>query len=111
MSSSEKPLVIKRQSRDPWRPENPSKEGVINQCRDLIEGLLKLNADVPEEMTVTVISGDRTTTFKVDCCQQNMARLIGKNGKTITSIRNIVTAITSKYGLRAIVDIPFYPQD
>lgn len=80
-----------------------------NEIRDRIAQVLE---KVVTEMTsphagveVTYASGEKTTTYKVVLAQEFRGKLIGSQGKNITSLRNIVGAMAGNNGFRAIIEL------
>lgn len=63
--------------------------------------------DRPDDVSVTVFVGDRTTVYKVDCHPKNLGQLIGSKGKNISGIRAVISAMMARRGIRAIVEIPY----
>jgi predicted RNA-binding protein YlqC (UPF0109 family) len=82
---------------------------VADQVRSHIECVLKLMVDDPTDIQVSIYQGEKTTVFKVDCSQQHFAKILGKGGKLINSLRNVVLAMTAQHGFRSVVEIPYFP--
>ena len=62
--------------------------------------------DSRDDVGVEVVaSGTQTCMFSVRCNKSDLGKLIGKQGRTATAIRTILTAVASKHGKRAILDI------
>ncbi|WP_148278859.1 KH domain-containing protein [Bdellovibrio bacteriovorus] len=81
----------------------------MDQVRERIAGLLQ---DVVKEMTngadgvqVSFVSGDRTTVYHINIPQEHRGKLIGAQGKNITSLRNILAAMAGSNGFRAIIEL------
>lgn len=58
-----------------------------------------------EQVEVTYTMGERTTVYKVMLPQEFRGKLIGAQGKNITSLRNIVGAMGGNHGFRAIIEL------
>lgn len=76
------------------------------------ERLAQVMREVVEEMTsaygkveVTYTSGDKTTVYNVTLPQEFRGKLIGAQGKNITSLRNILGAMAGNHGFRAIIEL------
>ncbi|WP_373997864.1 KH domain-containing protein [Bdellovibrio bacteriovorus] len=76
--------------------------------RNLLEQLLRSLVQEPAKISVRYIPGDRTTQFMVDCPQEDIGRIIGQRGKTVSALRVLVAGMMARHGIRAIVEIPFY---
>lgn len=60
--------------------------------QEFIEFLLKQFVNKPEEVVVTNFQDGDFTIYNVKVADQDMGVVIGKEGKTINSIRNLVRA-------------------
>ncbi|GEM_PF-1733583 len=82
------------------------------QESDIRNKLASVLQSVIEEMTscyggvqVSFTAGDRTTVYKVTLPQEFRGKLIGSQGKNITSLRNIIGAMAGNHGFRAIIEL------
>lgn len=73
--------------------------------KDLVEYLVKCLVDVKEEVSVTEAETDGRTVITVKVASADMGRVIGKDGRIIKSIREIVRAYSAKNGAKVSVDI------
>ncbi|QLY23948.1 KH domain-containing protein [Bdellovibrio sp. KM01] len=89
----------------------PNKNEIIEKTRIKLEEILKLIVDFPEEISVTVTQGERTTIFNIDCSKRNFGRMLGSRGKMIGSLRNVILAMTARHGIRSIIEVPYFSQD
>lgn len=89
----------------------PNKNEIIENARIKLEEILKMIVDHPEEISVAVTQGERTTIFKVDCSKRNFGRMLGSRGKMICSLRNVTLAMTARHGIRSIIEVPYFNQD
>ena len=73
--------------------------------KDLVEYLIKSLVDNTEavQITETEVDGRTVITVKVD--EKDMGRVIGKDGRIIKSIREIVRAYSAKNHAKVSVDI------
>lgn len=76
------------------------------EIRKLVEHIVRLLVDVPEEVSVATVLGPKTTVFKVLCAKENMGQVIGTQGRTIMGLRAVVHAMSARTGIRSIVEIP-----
>lgn len=84
----------------------------MTQDEDIRDRLAKVLESVIQEMTscyeqveVTFAAGDKTTVYKVTVPQEYRGKLIGSQGKNITSLRNIIGAMAGNHGFRAIIEL------
>ncbi len=54
---------------------------------------------------VSYTQGDKTTIYKISLPSEFRGKLIGAGGRNISSLRQIVTAMSANHGFRAIIDL------
>ncbi|MDI6861234.1 MAG: KH domain-containing protein [Caldisericia bacterium] len=72
---------------------------------NLLEKLVKVIVDYPEKVQVRKIEGTSTVIYEVKVGQEDIGKVIGKQGKTAEALRTIVQAISRKSGKSTIVSI------
>lgn len=79
---------------------------------DIRKRLAEILQSVIEEMTscyseveVDFTEGDKTTIYRVVVPMEVRGKLIGAQGKNITSLRNIIGAMSGNHGFRAIIEL------
>lgn len=70
-----------------------------------IEYVVKALVDHPDEVTVTEVDGERVVVFELRMNPADIGKVIGKNGRTITAIRTLLTSAAAKQGRRAMLEI------
>ena len=73
--------------------------------RELVEEIAKALVDNPEEVQVMAVEGEQTTVFELRVAQQDMGKVIGKQGRTAGAIRTILGAAGMKYRKRFVLEI------
>lgn len=73
--------------------------------KDLIEYLVKSLVDNKEAVLLTETEDDGKTVIIVKVEATDMGRVIGKDGRIIKSIREIVRAYSAKNGHKVVVNI------
>ena len=71
----------------------------------LVEFIVKELVNEKEQVNVTRIERDDATVIEVRVAQEDMGKIIGKQGKIARAIRTVVKAASSKEEKRVIVDI------
>ena len=59
----------------------------------------------PDEVKLSEVAGDRTIVFELRCNREDIGKIIGKNGKTVSAIRTILSSIAAAQGRRAILEV------
>ena len=74
--------------------------------KELLENMVKAIVDSPDDVEVTVNEGEDTLIYELRLGDDDLGKVIGKRGKNIGSIRNIISAATAKEGgKRSIIEI------
>ncbi|MCF7803172.1 MAG: KH domain-containing protein [Candidatus Marinimicrobia bacterium] len=74
--------------------------------KDFVEYLAKHLVDSPDEVEVKEIESDRTVIYEVSVADDDMGKIIGKNGQTVNAIRTLLTAASAKKGgKRAMLEL------
>jgi predicted RNA-binding protein YlqC (UPF0109 family) len=73
--------------------------------KELIEFIVKALVDDPSEVNITEITGDKVTLYELRVSKSDIGKVIGKRGRTASSIRTIINAVSTKQGKRAELEI------
>ena len=73
--------------------------------KELIEYIAKALVDKPEEVSVRETEGERTTILELRVAQEDLGKVIGKEGRTARSMRVILNAAGTKLGKRCVLEI------
>ena len=73
--------------------------------RELVEVLAQSLVDHPEEVTVQETEKDNEILLELKVAQEDMGKVIGKQGRIAKAIRAVVRAAASKTDKKVIVEI------
>ena len=73
--------------------------------KELVEFVVKSLVDVPEEVSVNVIEGEKSTIIELKVAQEDVGKVIGKQGRIAKAIRTILSASATRDGRRATLEI------
>ena len=73
--------------------------------RELVEFIAKSLVDNPEQVVVKEIKGDTTIVLELNVAQDDMGKVIGKQGKIAKAIRTVVKAAAANENKRVVVEI------
>jgi uncharacterized protein len=73
--------------------------------KNLLEYLLIHLAQFPEDVVIEEMEDERGMTYLLHVNQEDMGRIIGKNGSVIESIRKIAKVRAVKEGIRAYIKL------
>jgi predicted RNA-binding protein YlqC (UPF0109 family) len=71
----------------------------------LLEYVVKGLVQHPEEVTVTPVQREGTTVYELRLNQEDVGKVIGRQGMTINAIRSLLLAGSAKKGLRCSLEI------
>lgn len=79
-----------------------AKEGAM---RNLIEFIAKSLVDHPEDVQVSEVEGEQTTVLELKVAQDDLGKVIGKQGRTARALRTILSAASTKAKKRTVLEI------
>jgi predicted RNA-binding protein YlqC (UPF0109 family) len=72
---------------------------------DLLAYLAKGLVDSPEEVSVESFEEDDALVLELRVGDDDTGKVIGRNGRTVQAIRNVMRACGTKHGRRVLVDV------
>ena len=73
--------------------------------KELLEYIVKALVDHPEEIRITEVDSERTAIFELRCHQNDIGKVIGKNGKTVGAIRTLLSTVAARQNRRAMLEV------
>ena len=73
--------------------------------KELVEVIAKALVDHPEDVVVTQTETDKTVMIELKVAQEDMGKVIGKQGRIAKAIRTVVKSAASKDERKVIVEI------
>jgi predicted RNA-binding protein YlqC (UPF0109 family) len=73
--------------------------------QELLLFIAKSMVNHPEEVTITVTEKDTATVLELHVAEEDMGKVIGKQGRIAKAIRTVMKAAASNVNKRVIVDI------
>lgn len=73
--------------------------------KELVANIARAIVDYPEEVEVTEVEGERSVIIELKVAENDMGKVIGKQGRIAKAIRTVVKAAATKEGKRVIVEI------
>ncbi len=77
----------------------------MNMLQDLVSFIAKSLVDNPDKVVVKEITGEQTAVLELKVAQEDLGKIIGKQGKTAKAIRTILNAAAAKMRKRAVLEI------
>ncbi len=73
--------------------------------RDLVTYLARNLVEKPDDVQVREVAGERAQVYEIRVAGSDLGKLIGKQGRTIRSVRALVSAAATRQGKRALVEV------
>lgn len=73
--------------------------------KELLEYIVKSLVDVPDEVSISVVEGEKSTILELKVASEDVGKVIGKQGRIAKAIRTILSASATKSGKRAVLEI------
>ncbi len=72
---------------------------------ELVEFIAKALVDYPEQVSVNEVEGSQSVIIELKVAQEDMGKVIGKQGRIAKAIRTVVKAAAIKDNKRVVVEI------
>ena len=73
--------------------------------KELIKAIAIELVDHPDQVVVTEIASEHNSLIELRVAKEDIGKVIGKEGRTAQSMRTILSAVSTKIGKRAHLDI------
>ena len=75
------------------------------KMKEMLETIAKYLVNNPDQVAVTEVEGEQSVILELRVAQEDMGRVIGKEGKIAKAIRTLVKANAAKLNKRVNVEI------
>jgi predicted RNA-binding protein YlqC (UPF0109 family) len=73
--------------------------------KELIEQIARAIVEKPEEVQVRGIEGENAVVIELRVAKDDIGKVIGKRGKTITAMRTILNATRAQKSKRQVLEV------
>ena len=77
----------------------------MSAMKDLLEEIAKALVDSPEDVRVTEVEGEQTTVLELRVRNDDLGKVIGRQGRTARAIRTLLSAAGMKIHKRFVLEI------
>jgi hypothetical protein len=77
----------------------------MSAMRDLLEEIAKALVDNPEDVKVAEVEGEQTTVLELRVRNEDLGKVIGRQGRTARAIRTLLAAAGMKVHKRFVLEI------
>jgi len=75
------------------------------ELQELVKFLALSLVDTPDEVTVEEMEEEGAAVFELTVAEEDLGKVIGKQGRTARALRTILSAAASKVRTRALLEI------
>jgi predicted RNA-binding protein YlqC (UPF0109 family) len=73
--------------------------------KQLVEQIARALVDQPDKVSVREVEGEQTTVLELRVAQEDLGKVIGKQGKTARAVRTILAGAGMKVRKRFVLEI------
>ncbi len=73
--------------------------------KELLENIARLLVDNPDEVSVNEIEGEKSLILELKVANEDMGKVIGKQGRIAKAIRTVMKAAAVRSNKRVVVEI------
>ena len=72
--------------------------------KEVLETIIKNLVDSPETIEIKEVEGEKSIIFEVKVAEEDMGKIIGRQGKIAQSIRTVMKAVANRKDKKIIVE-------
>lgn len=73
--------------------------------KDFVAYLVKNLVDQPNDVTIDIYDGDRSTVVEIRVAPTDIAKVVGRQGRTIKALRTIAMTVGARFNRRVRVEV------
>ena len=77
----------------------------MTKIKDLVEYIVKSLADEPDAVVLSEMEGESSIVLELRVAPGDMGRMIGREGRTINSMRSLARVLGAKIGKKVTLEI------
>lgn len=85
--------------------EAPEEVLLSDRIADLVEYLVLNIVDDPDAVSLEVIDGEGSSTIEITVAADDVAKVIGRHGRTIKAVRTLARALAARLGTSVEVEV------
>jgi len=77
----------------------------VSAMKDLLEEIARALVDNPDDVQVAEVEGEQTTVLELRVREEDLGKVIGRQGRTARAIRTLLSAAGMKIHKRFVLEI------
>lgn len=78
---------------------------VVQELEELVRFVARSLVDEPEDVRVTTVEDDRAVVLELSVAEDDLGKVIGKDGRTARAMRTVLAASSARLKKRAVLEI------
>ena len=87
------------------RGEGRGADPAVAELEELIRFVARSLVDEPEDVRVTTVEDDRAVVLELSVAEDDLGKVIGKDGRTARAMRTVLAASSARLKKRAVLEI------
>jgi hypothetical protein len=72
---------------------------------EYVLSIIRPLVDHPGDLSIASIDGEKTLVLELRCHETDLGKVIGKSGKTIQAVRQLLSTVAARQGRRAMIEV------
>ena len=91
--------------KSPEQESDGQQSNGLNDLEHFVDYVVRALVDQPDAVGVTSLPEEKFTVIQVTCAKDDIGKIIGKNGKTISAIRALVNGAGKRFEQELTVEV------
>ena len=98
-------LNLLKKDKDSDNGKTPESGNALKDLEHFVDYVVRALVDEPDAVVIDSAPGERATVIQVKCAKDDIGKIIGKNGKTISAIRALVNGAGKRFDKEFTVEV------
>ena len=77
----------------------------MQDLKDLVAYIARALVDDPDSVEVSAVEEDRAIVLELSVAEDDLGKVIGREGRTARALRTVVSAASTRFDKRVVLDI------
>jgi predicted RNA-binding protein YlqC (UPF0109 family) len=77
----------------------------MTKAKEFVESIVKSIVDHPEDVTIQIVEGEKSTILELKVNPEDVSKVIGKGGRIARAIRTLIGVIAGRANKRILLEI------
>ena len=90
---------------EPAEPQSDTPSDGKKDLEHFVDYVVRALVDNPDQVCISLGENERQKVIQVRCAKEDIGKIIGKNGKTVSAIRALVNGAGRRFDLNYTVEV------